>query len=249
VEFHWVTFGFEIVNFLVLVWILKRFLYRPVLGAIARRKAAIDQTLADAKARHAEASSLEGQYRDRLADWEKEKQVLRAQAGEEINAERARRMTALAGALDQERERRRAVEERQLSDWKGRQEDEAAAQGARFAARLLARLAAPELETRLVALALEDLEALPEGQLQALRRACRGPDSRIRVTSAFPLAETARAALAQGLRQATGASLDADFVEDPQVLAGLRVNIGPWVMHCNLKDELQFFAEAARHGA
>ena len=38
----------EVVNFLVLVWMLKRFLYKPVLEAIAQRKAAIDKTLSDA---------------------------------------------------------------------------------------------------------------------------------------------------------------------------------------------------------
>ena len=35
----WPTFILEIVNFLVLVWILKRFLYQPILQAIEERKA------------------------------------------------------------------------------------------------------------------------------------------------------------------------------------------------------------------
>ena len=30
--FDWTTFGLEIINFLALLWILKRFLYRPVLA-------------------------------------------------------------------------------------------------------------------------------------------------------------------------------------------------------------------------
>ncbi len=47
-ELNWTTFALEIVNFLILVWILKRFLYKPVLEAIARRKTAIDKTLSDA---------------------------------------------------------------------------------------------------------------------------------------------------------------------------------------------------------
>jgi F-type H+-transporting ATPase subunit b len=249
VQFDWATFGLEIVNFLVLVWILKRFLYQPVLQAIARRKAAIDQTLADAEARHKEAATLEGRYQSRLADWEKEKQALRAQADEELRAERTRRMAALASTLDQERERRRIAEERQMNEWRRGQDEQALAQGALFAARLLTRLAAPDLEARLVALALEDLAALPEGQRQALRSGSRNGDIKIRVTSAFPLAEGARAALVDGLRQLADARLDAEFAEDPRLIAGLRVGIGPWVMHCNLQDELRFFAEVARHGA
>ena len=44
-EFNWTTFSFEIINFLILVWILQRFLYKPVTNAIARRKAAIESQL------------------------------------------------------------------------------------------------------------------------------------------------------------------------------------------------------------
>jgi len=62
-ELNWTTFALEAVNFLVLVWILKRFLYKPVLGVIARRRAAIDRALEEAQTRHAEAQALE-----RLAD-------------------------------------------------------------------------------------------------------------------------------------------------------------------------------------
>jgi len=248
-EFDWVTFGLEIVNFLVLVWILKRFLYLPVLKTIARRKETIDRTLAHARAVQAEAAALEGRYRDRLAEWEKEKAALRVKEGEEFGAERARRMAALQDALEQEREKRRVVDQRQMDEWRDQVEREAVAQGSEFAARLLARLAAPEIEARLVALALEDLKRLPEARLQAMRAACRGARNRLRVTSAFPLNVDARAALVRGLAEAADASLDAEFAQDPRLVAGVRASIGPWVIHANVQDELKFFAEEAPHGA
>ena len=53
--FDWATFGLEILNFLVLVWLLARFLYRPIIGAIAKRKAEIADTVAVAQAKEAEA--------------------------------------------------------------------------------------------------------------------------------------------------------------------------------------------------
>ena len=60
-EFDWTTFILEIINFLILVWILKRFLYRPVLGVVARRRAGIEKTLADARRIEAEAGELRQQ--------------------------------------------------------------------------------------------------------------------------------------------------------------------------------------------
>ncbi len=50
--FDWATFGLEILNFLVLVWLLARFLYRPIIGAIAKRKAEIADTVAVGGRRH-----------------------------------------------------------------------------------------------------------------------------------------------------------------------------------------------------
>ena len=78
-ELSWATFFLEIINFLVLVWILKRFLYKPVLEAIGHRKAVIDKTLADADAKEAGAQALVEQYQNRLAEWENEKEKLRAE--------------------------------------------------------------------------------------------------------------------------------------------------------------------------
>ena len=50
-EWNWSTFVLEMINFLVLVWILKHFFYRPVLGVIERRQKSIDQTVEAANRR------------------------------------------------------------------------------------------------------------------------------------------------------------------------------------------------------
>ncbi len=160
-ELNWTTFALEAVNFLVLVWILKRFLYKPVLAAIAQRKAAIDKTVADTQARQADAQALEKQFQNRLADWEHEKEGLRTAFLEEISQQRAQMMDALDNSLAKERERARVLEERRLRELQGKAEIEGMTTGLTFTARLLGRLASPELEKRLVDLALEDLALQP----------------------------------------------------------------------------------------
>ena len=49
-QIDWTTLVLEIINFLVLVWILKRFLYRPVMEAIAARQQRVEGKLAEARA-------------------------------------------------------------------------------------------------------------------------------------------------------------------------------------------------------
>ena len=64
-NFDWTTFALEAINFLILVWLLKRFLYRPILDAVARRQAAVARTLADAEAARVDAARLREEYEGR----------------------------------------------------------------------------------------------------------------------------------------------------------------------------------------
>jgi F-type H+-transporting ATPase subunit b len=249
VELNWPTFFLEIINFLVLVWILKRFLYRPVLEAVFQRKAVIDKTLGDANAKDAGAQALVQQYQNRLAAWENERAKLRAAVSEEIVVQRAQMMAALENSLKQEREKARVLEDRRLNELQNKAEDEGVAKGVQFTARLLARAASSELETRLVSLALEDLPLLSDEQIRALRSVSQQAGLQVKVTSAFPLSAPQRSVIAQRLKEVTQDGVAVEFNEDSSLLAGLRISVGPWVLRANLEDELEFFAEAVRHGS
>jgi F-type H+-transporting ATPase subunit b len=244
-ELSWSTFLLEIINFLVLVWILKRFLYKPVLDVIARRRAGIEKTLADAKALQAEAQSLREQYEQRLTRWEEERKQARAQLQGELEGERARRMQELEELLAREREKAKVVEQRELTETLRRNEATALTQGARFASRLLGYASGPELETRLLELLLEQLDALPDQQREALRAGIHAPVGDVVVTSAFPLTEADRMRLAKALATALGIESSPRYEEDPELLSGLCIYIGSWTLGANLRDELKGFAELA----
>ena len=155
-ELNWSTFVLEIVNFLVLVWILKRFFYRPVLNVLARRRAGIEKNLSDAKTLHDDAEALQAQYRDRLADWEQERQQARERLAKEIEEERARRLAALQSELKQEREKTRIAEARRQADALHKAEETALIQATRFASRVLGQAAGPELEQKTVRVGYRD---------------------------------------------------------------------------------------------
>lgn len=243
-ELNWSTFVLEIINFLVLVWILKRFLYKPVTEVIARRRAAIEKTLSDAQAMQSEAQTLKGQYESRLADWEREREKARLQLLDEIKAERARLMAALQAELAQEREKNRVLEQRRLDEVRRGMEAEATAQGGEFAARLLSRLASPELEGTIIAMVVEDLPALPEERKQTLRAACRESVSKVKITSAYPIDSEWRERLTRGMSELAGEAVSCEFIQDKSVIAGVRIAVGPWILRASLQDELEAFTKA-----
>ncbi len=243
-ELNWSTFLLEILNFLVLVWILKRFLYRPVLDLIARRRERIERTLTEARRERQAGKDVQNQYEGRLADWEREKEIAHRALQRELEATRRQRLEAFDTELAQRREKARVLSERERHELEQRLESRALGLGAAFAARLLERVAAADLENRLVAMALEDLAELTPQQQKALTRALHETDAPAEVVSAYPLENGYRRALETALADLAGIQVTCHYREDPVLIAGLWLKLGPWMLHANLRDELKGFAKA-----
>jgi F-type H+-transporting ATPase subunit b len=244
-ELSWSTFLLEIVNFLVLIWILKRFLYKPVLNVIARRRSGIENQIAEASHLHEEAENLKRDYENRLADGDRERQQALNALAREIDEERSRQMAALQTTLAQEREKAQVAESRRRAEAVRETEYQAMQQGAQFAGRLLSLAACPELETRFAELLLEDLSALSGERITALRAQWGQAPEAIRVASVFPLQPDLQQRLESALRDATGLDLPVTYEQDPGLMAGLLVTIGAWALQVNLRDELKGFVELA----
>lgn len=243
-ELSWSTFLLEVINFLVLIWILKHFLYKPVLAIIAKRQEGIDKTLEDAQTLRGEAEQLQQQYEARLDHWDRERQQAREALKSELSAERTRRMDELQATLETEREKHRVAEQRRIADTQRRMEETAMTHGARFAGRVLEQAASPELEARLVEMAVAELTQLSHEQLAALHAHNGADGTRIKVLSAYPLSDQQRRQLQHALDN-NGWQANLTFAEDPSLLAGLHITMGAWVLAANLRDELRGFSELA----
>ena len=243
------TFVLQLVNFVVLVWILHRFLYRPVLAAIDKRRAAIDKSMADARTVRAEAERLRAQFEGRLADWERERLKARAALDGELAALRAKGLADVAQAVERERDRLAALQAKREADWKRETEQQALEQAGAFAAQLLERIADPALDARLVEVLAADLAGwLPE-RIDPLAAAARAAGGRVGVTSARPLSEAARARLARALSERLGIECRPEYALDDALVAGLCVAVGPWLLQANLREELRVFAGGAARAA
>lgn len=244
-ELNWSTFLLEIINFLVLVWILKHFLYKPVLDVIARRRAGIEARLAEAQLLQDEANTLKSEYQNRLGDWEHERQQARAVLTQELNEERAKKMKKLQTSLAQEREKNQIAESRQRTKTTHAAEYKALQQSAEFATRVLSMAAGPELEGRLLDLLLDTLSNLSDEQVAALNSQWGGKTEAITVISAYPLTENQRAGLKKAFVDLSGIAVLVQYKEDSDLLAGLNISIGAWVLQANIRDELKGFTEFA----
>lgn len=243
------TFVLQLVNFAVLVWILQRLLYRPVLAAIDRRRAAVEQSLSEARGLRAQAEGLLARHEAQLADWERERLHARAALDTELAGLRTRGLAEVAQTVERERERFAALQAKRETDWRRETEQQALEQAAAFAARLLARVADGALDERLAGVLAEDLASWPAEQVAPLAEAARAAGGRVSVHSARALPAAARTALARALGARLGVECRPEFEVDAALLGGVSVGIGPWVLQANLRDELRVLAAGAARAA
>lgn len=242
-ELSWSTFALEIINFIVLVWILKRFLYRPVMEVIDRRRQSIESQLSEAKQQQQAGNARKTEYENRLKKWDRERQQLRAELQQDLDSERNRQMEALQHNLEEIRKKAEVAQTQQQATMTRKLEHQALLQGSRFASRLLALTAGTELEAQLLNLALEGLSKLSEDQTKALQTQWGKQPDRIDVTSAHPLSANQQQRLEQAMTNLVGNTIPITYRQDPSLMAGIQLSVGSWTLAANLRDELKGFAE------
>lgn len=246
-EFDSTTFALEILNFLILAWLLKHFFYQPVLAIIEKRKVATELVMSDAANVRRDAEVLKNRYEAKLSELDKEYATQKARVDEEMAAERTRSLASLEADVAMERERREKLEERKRGELELALERQAMRLAARFATRLLERVAGPELNAKLADLVIGELEALTGDKQETLRDILRDSGSTLKIISAYRLDEQRSAALTRALSQFSGQSLTPEFSEDSSLKAGVSILAGSWALMANLRDELSFFAGNFKH--
>ncbi len=107
----WFTVGAQALNFLILVWLLKRLLYKPILAAIDAREQRIARELAEAAAKQTEADRQRDEFLRKNEEFNQQRTELLAQSTAAANAEGQRLIGVARQAADSvSAERQRALQ-------------------------------------------------------------------------------------------------------------------------------------------
>ena len=240
------TILLQAVNFLILVWLLRRFLYRPVLAVIAERQAATGSVRSEAEAARQAAEAARRTLEDQRATLPAERDRLIAAARAEAEAERAalldKARAEAAHALEEARAR--LAEERAQA--LGALQRHAADLGTQLATRLLRDAPARALTRPLLEEACAALEALPAAQRRALTD---GTDPvPVRLAVAAPLPDEDAAHARDRLAAALGRPVALELAEDPSLIAGVELHFAHSVVRRSWKQTLaEAREEMTRH--
>ena len=152
-----VTILIQAINFLILIFLLSKFLFKPLTKFLADRSAGIARSLAEAKAAHEAAAKAQDEYQARIRETQREIAAIREQGQREVEEERQRLLRASGDAADRLVEQAKAEIEAETKRAKASLREEAAGIALAAAERLLGRSVSGDDQKRLAEQYVRDL--------------------------------------------------------------------------------------------
>ncbi|MDR4459031.1 MAG: hypothetical protein MRJ67_00680 [Nitrospirales bacterium] len=219
----WYTVVAQALNFLILVWLLKRLLYKPILNALDAREKRIATELADADARKAEARQERDAFKRKNEEFDRQRAALLTSAMNQATAERqqlidnARKESDALRAQWQEALRN---EHQNLSEELTRRTREEVFAIAR---KTLADLATTNLEEQMTDAFIGRLHKLDRMEREELESEFKAASTPAIVRSTFRLPATQRAAIEDAIRDVLAIHTQVQFETAPDLVSGIEL--------------------------
>jgi F-type H+-transporting ATPase subunit b len=234
----WFTVGAQAVNFVVLVWLMKRFLYKPILHAIDARENRIAAELAEADANKAEAQCERDEFQAKNEELDRQRASLMIRAADEAKAERlrlleeARQAADILSAKRLEALRNDAHNVNQAISKRAQQEVFS------IARKTLMDLATASLEERMSDAFIRRMRAMGGGAKATLTHALATASAPALVRSAFDLPAAQRTAIEEALKETFSAEAHVRFETAPELISGIELTTNGQKVAWSIADYL-----------
>lgn len=237
------TLALQAINALVLIWLLSRVLYRPVVQAIARRREAAAKLLADAEAERDRARQATAAAQAQQAELAAGREAAMKAAQTDAEAARTRLLAAAQTEVDTLRQQAQADRDKQLLAQQHADEQRAAALAIDMAGRLLDRLPASARVAGFLDDLVASLRALPDSQKQKLADAA----TPLALVAPRTLEAGERDHCTQAIQQAIGRTAPLQTMVDPNLIAGLELRSPDLVVTNHLRADLDHLQHELTH--
>ncbi len=234
----------QLVNFLLLVWLLKRYLYRPILDAVDAREKLIATQLSEAEGQKAAALQERRQLEVQNEHFTEQRESLLRTATEEVERERLklladarREADALRAGFAMKLASDRLAWEREFAE---RTQHEVFA----MTRQALRDLADASLETQIVQILAQKVQSLSAEGKAALQGQVHQPDHPVIVKSRFELGAQPREQIQAILDSLGQAEREVKFETNPDLVCGVEVLVNGHKVVWSVSDYLTQ-AEAA----
>jgi len=243
----WFTVAAQVLNFLILVWLMKRFLYQPVLNAIAAREAKIAAELKDAADTKAKAHQQQDEFEKKNQSFDEQRAALLSKAVAQANAERVRLLAEARSAADAAREMSAKALLAHTQDLHANLVRQTQRQVYDISRRVLGDLASASLEQRACEVFIQRLQAFDGPARDELAAALKATsnDEPARLRSAFDLPAAQQSLIQSALDEWAGQAIVLKFETAPELVSGIEVNVQGLTLAWSIADYLQTLSSDA----
>jgi F-type H+-transporting ATPase subunit b len=234
----WFTVGAQALNFIILVWLLKRYLYKPILNAVDAREKRIAAELADADGKKAEAQKERDEFQHKNEQFDQQRAALMSKATDEANAERQRLLDEArkaADALSAKRQETLRSDAHNLNQAILRRTQQEVFAIARKA---LTDLATKSLEERMGEVFTHRLQTMDGKAKEGFAEALKTASEPALVRSAFDLPAEQRGAIQKALNETFSAEVHVRFETAPDLVSGIELTTNGQKVGWSIADYL-----------
>jgi len=243
----WFTIIAQLINFLILVWLLKRFLYQPILNAIDAREQRIAKELADAAAKMTQAEKQRNEFQKKNTEFEKQRNNYLNQAIDEAKVEHQRLLeTARQESEDLRAKQQQALlnEQHSLHDAVTHQaRDEVFA----IARKALTDLADSSLEERMTDIFIKRLRELNTEEMAELKSTFKSSTQTLLIHSAFDLPAEQKVLIETAIREILGEHKQIEFVTAADLVSGIEISTEGHKIGWSIDNYLAQLASSVDH--
>ncbi len=238
-KIDWFTVIAQAINFLILVWLLKRFLYKPILSAIDEREKKITAQIKDADDKKAVAEKEQADFKRRNDDFDAQKQALMDKAVADTNTQRDKLLEDAKNEANTLRSNlEKSIKEKQESDAVA-SEAKTQQQVFTITKKALKEMASSSLDEQSVNTFIKRLHTLNDDEKQQFITAFKSNANTILVRSAFDLPAAQQAAMNDAVNETLGTKTTLQFTTTPDLISGIELTTNGYKLAWSFAEYLQ----------
>jgi F-type H+-transporting ATPase subunit b len=235
---NWFTVIAQVINFLILVWLLKKFLYKPVLLAIDEREKKIVARLEDARQKKEEAKKEQDEFVEKNKQFEAQKKVMMAQAVTDTNLQKDKLLENAKKDVDALHTR----QQKAIADMEENLKKDIVQKIQKsvfdISRKALKDLASADLEEQIVKLFISRLVELKDDAKKQFTDAFITTSNPVLIQSAFELQQQQQTAIEKAVNDVLGKKNKFEFKTAPEVISGIELSTNGYKLSWSISEYL-----------
>lgn len=236
----WFTVIAQVINFLILIFLLHRFLYRPITKTIRSRQEEIDRHWQEARQQKQVATEEALSYEEKQRQLQQKEAEIMADAQEKAEQEYQKLIQQARQEVEEKQAAWSEAIAQQQEQFLENLQEKITEQVYKIARHALQELADTQLEQQALATFIYRLENLDEQERQALAQSLQNSDRGLVIRTSFELSRENREKLVASLhQQQIYSGNNVQFATAPSLICGIELQASNYKIAWNLQNYLQ----------